>query len=312
MDQFIEIKNKRIEAELIENGFTQAPLLLEEQIKELRKVYEVHFADVSKNDRYNLNSNADCHSAQKKLISDEILRIVKPSVDTFFSNYEFLPGIFFIKKYSKDTSSSIPIHQDPTLFINEQDKQHIRIWCPLHDVDETNGTMFAVRGSHKFTPPVSAVTVPSHFSNVKELVNSCLECVPLKAGEAIIFDNRTIHYTSPNKTNNIRVAVIISIVIPNKQFISLYKEPNNENSPIEVYFQNKDWFFHPLWKNDKTRPLTGVKKGILDYKVVLVTPQEFTFAYQTKQPIRHYDYKIRSNSFWYNLRNFFFGTSNTV
>jgi hypothetical protein len=292
MNDVIVIKDKRIEEELVKDGFTKANLLGKDEITQLRALYETWFASTDKAGKYNFDSNADCLPDTKQKISSEIHRIIKSRIDALFSNYEFLPAIFFIKKPSPGPESSVTMHQDPTLLIDETEKVHIKIWCPLHDVDEKNGALQMIKGSHLFVPPVSAVTVPSHFSKVDDLLYTAKQCVSLKAGEAVMFDNRTIHCSMPNHSDTTRVTAIVSIVVPNRQFISLFCDPLKKNAPIEVYYQDHDWFYHPLWQNSQERPKTGTRAGVLDYDPFFVNEKDFLALVKTPRALKKYKYRI--------------------
>lgn len=295
MNDNIVIKIQKIEKEITEQGYTTHQLLSKEQIDELKKLCTNYFNPKIKDAKYNYDSNADADCNTKKLISDEIQRIVKPSIDRVFSNYEFIPSIFFIKHPSPD--SAVPMHNDPTLLIDEAEKTHIKIWCPLHDVDDTNGAMSFIKGSHRFVPPVSAVTIPSHFAGVYDELPQYATDVPLKTGEAVIFDNRTLHQSTPNISENIRLTAIISIVAPNRQFISLFKDTQNSNSPIEVYFQEKDWFYHPEWHNQNKRPKTGIFKGYLDYSVFQINRQQLIELISKPSALKDFKYHIKPPDF---------------
>jgi hypothetical protein len=294
MNSTIEVKNELLEKEIVEFGYTTCTLLSEQQILELRTICKRHFTPSLINSKYNYDSNADTDVVTKRFISNEIQRIVKPSIDKMFENYEFIPSIFFIKHPSETDHSAVPMHNDPTLLIDETEKTHIKIWCPLQNVDESNGAMHFIKGSHRFVPPVNAVTLPSHYENVYNQLHKYTTCIPLKAGEAVMFDNRTLHESSPNRSDSIRLTAIISIIAPNRQFISLYKDAAVKNSPIEVYFQDKDWYYHPEWHNQHKRPQTGILKGYLDYAVFQVSSNQLKDLAANPRSLKSYVYSIKS------------------
>ncbi len=291
MSGSIIIKNKEAENNLAHNGFTVVPLITETDINELFALYKNYFSEVSLNSSY-ADSNANSPAEVKRKISEGILKILKPRINNLFENHEFLVSIFMTKKPTTDSSSQISMHQDPTLLIDESENQHIKIWCPLMDVDETNGALQMIRGSHLFLPPVHAVTVPNPYTNIYDTLYEMKECIRMKAGEALLFDNRTLHCSMPNSSGKIRITAIASIVAPNKQFISLYKNPKQKNAPIEVYFQDNNWFTNPLWSNTTERPLIGVKAGTLDYEPFFLNREEFISLVKNPRPYKTYKYNI--------------------
>ena len=94
-------------------------------------------------------------------------------------------------------------HQDWT-FVDSPDYFSMTVWVALVDTHEQNGALGFIRGSHRFfdkpigSPSPEFQTCPQGH---EALLYEYLEFVPLKAGEAVVFDNRTIHGATPNRTD---------------------------------------------------------------------------------------------------------------
>ena len=84
------------------------------------------------------------------------------------------------------------MHQDMTL-VDEDYFSGINIWCPMVDLNETNGAIEILPKSHRFYKTYRGSSIPDIYDNVKDEVRGLMEPCYLKAGEAIIFDQSIIH-----------------------------------------------------------------------------------------------------------------------
>jgi hypothetical protein len=85
----------------------------------------------------------------------------------------------------------------------------LHIWCPLIDVDETNGCLKAVAGSHRFFNHIVAVSGnPAPYDPLRKMLEEEYAVpVPMPAGSAFIFDQRLLHCSDENHTDALRIAV---------------------------------------------------------------------------------------------------------
>lgn len=126
-------------------------------------------------------------------------------------DYELLNNQYFCKPgHYKETSA----HQDNAYF--ESNSDVVTFWIPLQDVDIFNSCMFYVPGSHKegllnHDPIGTNVRVRtgtkglSLYSN--HYKNEDYVYVPMKAGEILVHDKNCMHFSSPNLTDNYRLAI---------------------------------------------------------------------------------------------------------
>jgi hypothetical protein len=102
----------------------------------------------------------------------------------------------------------------------------VTVWCPLVDTDEENGTLQVVPGSHKIVPDVANIRCEPFFRPVEEaLLARYLEPICLAAGEALIFDDSLIHYSSENRSAAPRVAVQLETVPAEATTVLYYLDP---------------------------------------------------------------------------------------
>lgn len=287
----INILTQEIEDELNQNGYIVVPGL--EKSKISYYLSEAH--NLLRNidtDKYNFNTASDFNHSIRTHTFQRIAKDFTPILNEIFFNFEIIMGIIFIKRPSPDTKSQVGLHFDPTLLPNENIQRHLNVWVPLIDVDEKNGALWVVPRSHKIFAPAHAITITFPFSNIQNSVFQYGKCIKMKAGEALIFDNRLIHYSLQNFSKIDRPSIVLSFVPPESTFISLYKE-NLSNSLIEVYHQSHNWYQHPDWSNNFERPKTGNFIGYLNYEPRLITETEFNYHLTSGEPFEEYNFELK-------------------
>ncbi|MFM7063516.1 MAG: phytanoyl-CoA dioxygenase family protein [Actinomycetes bacterium] len=191
-------------AELGEFGYTVLPALSPEELREVQQLAST-LGTAPDDPKRALNWTFHSHDAAHKQRVDAALhRTVWPMVETHFADYTpFLST--FITKWPGPDGGFAP-HQDPTL-VDERDWVGVTAWIPLLDVNETNGMLWFVPGSHR---------MPGGFRVADVDQSPFVECetavltehgvgVPLAAGEVLVFDNRVIHFSLPNISSTPRV-----------------------------------------------------------------------------------------------------------
>jgi hypothetical protein len=153
---------------------------------------------------------------KRTAISNEIMRVLQPRVDSHLLDYRLLQASFIPKKPEPESDSpglvrdAIPAHLDPTI-VDEDRYRSLVIWFALTDVDSDNGTLWVLRGSHRMTSRLRAF--PSQhlkgpadtFSD--EMINEEKRLIAMKAGSMIMFHPGLLHWSGPNLSPHVRVAL---------------------------------------------------------------------------------------------------------
>ena len=273
LTRHIEIPDAVIASELDSNGYVVLPGIDAATVAELRRtVYEEVRSACP--DKVNFNTGADLTGPMRERAFESITKTFTPVLDRYFRNYDCMVGLMFVKRPSTVTSGQIHLHCDPTLLPDENQQKHLNIWAPLIDVNEANGALWVVPRAHKVFAPVHAFSVPSQLAQITDTVMEHGQCVPMKAGELLIFDNRMPHFSRQNWTDADRPAAVLSIVPWGSEFISLFGTADGE-FPIEVYRQRRNWYEDTDWVNDSIRPRTGDFLGYLKWTPRAVSREEF-------------------------------------
>lgn len=126
-------------------------------------------------------------------------------------DFKLLNNQYFCKPgHYKETSA----HQDNAYF--ESQDEVFTFWIPLQDVDIFNSCMFYVPGSHLnglvehkvIGTNVRTRTGKKGFSLYSDFYrNKDFVSVPLPAGNILVHDKDCMHFSSPNLTDDYRIAI---------------------------------------------------------------------------------------------------------
>ncbi|MEX0768887.1 MAG: phytanoyl-CoA dioxygenase family protein [Microthrixaceae bacterium] len=96
-------------------------------------------------------------------------------------------------------------HQDYAL-VDERYATSLYAWIPLVDMNEFNGTLHVVPGSHRFTNLIRSLHVPSTFDEVLDSVRAAALRFDCQAGELILMVSGIIHFSPANSSGELRLA----------------------------------------------------------------------------------------------------------
>lgn len=202
----MKIKNSQSAIVFEENGFFVINNFFDNQtIIEISDFYTSFQFEKSPE----LNSNIkSCSNEQNYLINDFLKSKYESKIPEYFDDYQLGGGVFIMKGSGEESVSSL--HQDFNV-VDESKYTSLTIWVPLIDVDEHNGCIQIVAGSHKWFNSIRSFNMPSFFLDF-ELVAERLTAVPLRKGDAVVFNHSVFHGSKPNYSSNYRPAASFSLI----------------------------------------------------------------------------------------------------
>jgi ectoine hydroxylase-related dioxygenase (phytanoyl-CoA dioxygenase family) len=210
------------------DGFVQLSVLTADEVRQLTRLFVDSTGGTVANSEYGMYIGLEEEDLERKrAVIRGVSSVLLPNLRRHFSDCKPHLGSFLVKAPGED-SYTCP-HQDWT-FVDEPRYRSITIWVALVDVDESNGALGFVTGSQRFFR--RAIGSPSpEFQTCTQgheaLLYEYLKFVPLKAGEAVAFDNRIIHGATPNRTLVPRVAVAIGMTPREAQLYHYFLVPQS-------------------------------------------------------------------------------------
>jgi ectoine hydroxylase-related dioxygenase (phytanoyl-CoA dioxygenase family) len=227
-------RDARTQADFERDGYTVIDLIDQAQVDELKAFYYglEHATVPAQGFQVSLdNASPDF----VRTVSERLVAAVSGSVDKHFKDHKIFTASFVTK--AKAPLGVVPPHQDWT-FVDEGEFWSATIWCPLVDVSIDNGALGVIKGSHRLYDHVRPSPSPQFappFKDQLSVIFPYLTILDLKAGQAVVFDNRTIHASPPNTSAEVRVAFGIGVTHEEAKIRHYYLLPGREKPLIEGY-----------------------------------------------------------------------------
>ena len=227
-------KDAARQADFERDGFVVIDLLDREQVGELAAFYAgLSHADTPAG---GFQVSLDNESPEfVRAVSVKLTDTVRASVARQFRDHRIFTASFVTK--ARDPLGAVPPHQDWT-FVDESRFWSATIWCPLVDVDADNGALGLVKGSHRLYDHVRPSPSPQYSPPFKDQllhIFPYLTILSLKAGQAVVFNNQTLHASPPNRADRTRVAFGIGITHQDAQLRHYYLLPGSGGRLVEGY-----------------------------------------------------------------------------
>jgi hypothetical protein len=188
----------------------------------------------------------------------KITDVVLPKVQEYLHETQLFTASFVVKE--PNPQGVVPPHQDWSFVENEIDHCSVTCWIPLQDVTMDNGCMGVIKGSNHFFEshrPSPSPQVETPLKKHMFTIFPFLELIEMKAGEALIFNNKTIHASPPNITNETRLAVGLGFTQKEAEIRHYFLKPGT-NDTLLKYKITPDFFL----KHDNSQLSELYNKGL--------------------------------------------------
>ena len=248
------------------NGFVKLPLLTAGDVERLR----AHYEEFSRhrqlaNTPYGVVVSLDLEELQAKRQTIELIReIVLPRADRYLQNWSTHLGSFIVKLPDPE-SFTLP-HQDWTFVDNDKIDDHFSftMWIALGDYTRDQGSLGFVKGSHRFFPNINCSPRPAAATpteGLELLLGSYVSFPELRAGDALAFNNETIHASLPNRSDEPRIAIGIGFRPADTVLHHYFLKPGTRDRLLK-FIVGEDFYFH--YGNESLQKLWE-SGGVPDY-----------------------------------------------
>ena len=253
-------KNSAFATRFQKDGYLVLPFFCAEEIDNLKAIYD----GIHHNEELIFESTSFIEDAAfKEVINSQVELVFKTKIEALFQDYKSLGTSFLTKRIGNNTN--MPIHQDWTV-VDEDNFASVTCWIPLVDTTFHNGAMQVIEGSHLISKALRGPSLPISFDSI-DLI-PFLKTIPLKAGEAIIFNHALLHASHSNLSDKERVAVTFGLTHKEAQLLMYY----SKGDTVEKWEMPDSMFIE--YPKIRFAPAIGKLKEKFDYKVQKITLQE--------------------------------------
>jgi hypothetical protein len=265
------LKDASMEAALSDQGYVVVPFLTAGEVQSLKDFYYQHLP--AKLDGMYATAHAPDISFRLKM-NDFIKETFARAIDQLFIHHQALGGSYIAK--GKGQAGTLNPHQDWNI-VDEGRFRSFNIWVPLVDLNDTNGVICVMPGSHQWLTTYRSANIDSAYHGVEKELWERMVRLPMEAGSALIYDHRLIHASGENKTDEIRLATVYGIISDDAPMYYYHKKDGNT---IEVYESNKEFF---LYENIFEGPKKLKKISEVSYRYPVVTAAQLDQFTQKQQ-----------------------------
>jgi len=200
----------QLESDFTREGYVVLPLLDEESVQRLLSLFNDTVSELP-SAFFATGMGSDLE--RRKLVGEGMYEVLGPLLARLMPNFTVITGRNFVVKRGADSASHIPMHQDLT-FVDQNVERGVHVWIPLVDVNHANGCLKVSPKSHRLTNDIAAVgKLTRTYDAIRPIFEEdCTVSVPMKAGEALFFDERMMHGSEPNTVPAVRPAAHIALV----------------------------------------------------------------------------------------------------
>lgn len=175
--------------------------------------------------------------------SPEIRSFVMDNIADF--SKKFLPQLFDTSLYDENTTGAFQIkppskvselnpHQDAPV-IDETQQNGLFVWIPLCDINETNGAVYVLPGSHLWGNHQRSLNVAWPLEKHTATLWKHMIPVYMQKGDVLIWDTALIHASAPNLTETTRVAITTTILPKKYTMVEYFKDKKTPTDEVEKY-----------------------------------------------------------------------------
>jgi hypothetical protein len=283
-------KNDQLQKQFDEKGFVKLSMLEKEEVENLRNYYIDQEFDNKIEAGFHIsldNQNEDL----VKEVGSKIKDVLAPKTTALLKDCQIFTASYVIKE--PGLQNIVPPHQDWT-FVDENEFCSATVWTALVDVSEQNGALGVIPGSHKIFNHKRSSPSPQSKSPLADHIFTLfpfVEVIEMKAGESLIFDNRLIHASPPNLSDQARIAVGIGITQSEAKLKHFYQKPSS--GILEEY--DVDQSFYTWFNNNRLSDLFDAEKspeglnkvGEIDRVVPSLTKEEMEAKVQELEGVEY-------------------------
>jgi len=236
----------KLQQEFNEHGYVRFQVFGEEVIRDLTNKYTELCLRDEMRAGYKVSLYNSLVEVRRKA-QEHLIERAFPLLEPFLIRRKPYMATYLVKE---PNGCVIWAHQDWT-HCNEKKHESLMCWIPLCDVNQDNSALGFINGSHSYFDYIRAFPYQIKETPVERYrlkLIPYLNLLNMKAGEAVVFSNKTIHGSLSNYTNKERVALSFALCPDDEALLFYYLKPNSNSRVMLKYEVSSDFYLeynHP-------------------------------------------------------------------
>lgn len=224
------LRDPQLDARLDEDGYVVVDFAGPDLQAELRAIHDELDSGIGEGYYATMHSP---DGAYKEAAHRAITRCFWPVLAPLLADHEPLVGAFVVKHPGEDTA--VPPHQD-WIVTDEGDHCSVNCWFPTARVNEVAGPIRVLPGSHRYLRALrGSPAFPTEIDGIGPRVfDELMETVAIEDGQAIVYDNRLLHGTAPNRSGHLRVVAYMAAIPRGARRLHYLRHPDGRVEGFEV------------------------------------------------------------------------------
>lgn len=226
-----------------QNGYAVIDLLSAKEVEYLRDYYNK--LDNNHIGEYGFHVSMDNRSYDfVNGVISTLEQVILPRAQEHFDRCKMFTGSFVVKE--PRPNSFVPPHQDWS-FTDDTQFNSVTVWTALMDTTIENGAMAVLPGSHRWFHGPRASPSPGYITPFQAHGMNLfpyMKLIPMKAGQALVFENKTLHASPPNNSSVARIGAGIGMTQEEAPLLHYYVIPGSQPQQLQCYEVDREYFFH--------------------------------------------------------------------
>lgn len=177
---------------------------------------------------YSLLSNS---YSENLLIQKNINQLLSSFFNARFQDYRVLNESYLVKP--SRTSGEMLLHQDWS-YTDVSRYTTGTVWIPLCDVNEQNGTLLLLPGSHRYFKQYVSGSLPTLRVKSTAVPQERLLKPELKTGDVVVFNPAVFHGSCPNSSTQDRIVVTATVFPRTAPFFYAHRLPSGNVVRVDL------------------------------------------------------------------------------
>lgn len=194
---------------LASQGYAVVPLLEPDEVDEVRAACRARLSDPDAPGPMAFDYMQDDRTAMRR-VAELLTPFWERHLPDVFAEHDVVFSTFVLKPPGH--GSGMFLHDDRT-FVDEAQHRAFTVWVPLVDTSPEigNGCLYILPGSHRIMPAASGTGTPDWIRPYERYLERYLVPLSMTAGEALVYDTKTLHGSTANLTDQTREAIATAV-----------------------------------------------------------------------------------------------------